>query len=362
MRPLVAHLTDGWRSLTVGPSRAFSTSHCLAKKSHFIVKHEEFVVPILHKSRHFIVVNKPSGIYTQINFDENAQAVRMRQEEGMYLLPLLRKQHPELYKNPKDYPFTEPKLVHRLDQYVSGAMIVATSQLAAQKLSRYLKHGGKKGMPFERHYAAVVRPSETSPLVSGNYSNQSEIIWDEGQEGKRGTIVTSDKNGRISRTLFHIRYRVGKNYLVTLELVEGRKHQLRKHCADILDAPVVGDHRYCKDEKLAEQWKVSSERRKLIGLHSYKLRMLGPKQGADVTVFAPIERGRQSVWKPFIDKDFKVIVDREEHKKAKLLKALEEEETTEDSEQDDDFMLEDEAVGESDLDHKPSKTSTVSTD
>jgi len=109
-------------------------------------------------------------------------------------------------------------LVHRLDRETSGIMVVALSQIAAQKLSKAFQR-----QEVEKEYIAA---------LSGKVSPKSGEIT-EPIDGKKA-ITGYKVLGELKNTLTFVRF----------SPKTGRKHQLRRHAAHQLGAPIVGDDLY----------------------------------------------------------------------------------------------------------------------
>ncbi|KAK9493716.1 pseudouridine synthase [Lipomyces doorenjongii] len=260
-------------------------------------------IPILRHTRHFTIVNKPPLVYSQVNraapkFGRMSGPV---QDKQLTLLDLLARSHPDLFPEKPDAPFTEPKLVHRLDYGVSGAMAVATSLQAARNFSKNLKLGGDKGWQLKKTYLAIVAPERNSPLRLGRIvSNPPEdIALKTDNSYISGTIsrpLLFDKSPEPLEavTKFEVLKFLGKGkILLALEPVTGRKHQLRRHCAYVLQAPIVGDVRYGADHY---QTGGASQ---CIALHSWRLDF---KTGLHWdTVRAPILWGVNDFWAGVVD-------------------------------------------------------------
>ncbi|KAK9319985.1 hypothetical protein V1517DRAFT_19288 [Lipomyces orientalis] len=109
-------------------------------------------------------------------------------------------------------------------------------------------------MPISNNqqYLAIVAPQHESPL-------RLQRILSDPDDSIALDTDSSKLSGTISRPLFYDK--VAKpletitkfemlnvldkgRVLLALEPVTGRKHQLRRHCADVLKAPIIGDVRY----------------------------------------------------------------------------------------------------------------------
>ena len=110
---------------------------------------------------------------------------------------------------------------HRLDRHTSGVVLCGAGRKARARIAEVLESGAKK------RYLA---------LVAGGPS---------GDEGSIEVPLRDQRRGREleCHTLFRVRERLGGFTLLELELVTGRKHQLRRHLAGE-GMPVVGDARH----------------------------------------------------------------------------------------------------------------------
>jgi len=122
-------------------------------------------------------------------------------------------------------------IVHRLDRETSGVLIFAKSEEAKFYLQSHWKETKKM-------YLAVVhgqcdRKSET--ITTYLAENQAHFVYS-----------TSDTSkGKLSHTAYHVLKQTKDFALLEVDLLTGRKHQIRVHLAGI-GHPVVGDQRYGK--------------------------------------------------------------------------------------------------------------------
>jgi 23S rRNA pseudouridine955/2504/2580 synthase len=152
---------------------------------------------IIHHDEDIVVFNKPAGLASQggngikKSLDKMAQAL---------------------------LPNDTVLLVHRLDRETSGVIVLALNQMAAQKLSKAFQT-----KEVRKEYIAA---------LSGKVSpKQGEIA--EPVDGKKA-ITVYKVLGELKNTLTFVRF-----FPMT-----GRKHQLRRHSAHSLGAPIVGDELY----------------------------------------------------------------------------------------------------------------------
>jgi tRNA pseudouridine32 synthase/23S rRNA pseudouridine746 synthase len=122
----------------------------------------------------------------------------------------------ERHLQPERTAFT----VHRLDRAANGLMIVAHAKKTAAALSKLFRE-----REVEKHYRA---------LVSGDFREQPNPL--------RVEQPIDDKEA-ISEVSFQEIKGNGSRSLVDVKIETGRKHQIRRHLAD-LGHPVIGDRLY----------------------------------------------------------------------------------------------------------------------
>ena len=147
-----------------------------------------------------------------------------------------------------------PGIVHRIDRFTSGLLVVAKNDAAHEALSR--------------QFAAHTAHREYVCLVHGNLKEDSGTV--DAPIGRHKTdrkrmAVTED--GRRAVTHWHVLERFGTETLLDVRLETGRTHQIRVQFAS-RGYPLVGDHKYgAKDDfsapmlyscKLTFPWKGKS--------------------------------------------------------------------------------------------------------
>jgi len=159
------------------------------------------------------------------------------------------------------------RLVHRLDKYTSGALIVAKKRESA---SFYTKKFLRK--EIKKTYLALTSgvPDIKTGLISfpiekSNLKKMSKN-QDQFQDAVTQYEVIETTKDRIS--------------LIKLEPITGRKHQIRKHLS-MLKAPIIGDTKYGNDNALD-----NTEKR--FYLHSYKIEFPRYSDGQNILIKAEI--------------------------------------------------------------------------
>lgn len=120
-------------------------------------------------------------------------------------------------------------IVHRLDRDTSGVLLFAKSE----KAKYFLQDEWKK---FDKKYYAVVH---------GTMVNEKGVITSYLAENSihRMYSVASASKGKLARTGYKVLMTSPKYSLLELDLLTGRKNQIRVHLAD-KGCPVAGDKKY----------------------------------------------------------------------------------------------------------------------
>jgi RluA family pseudouridine synthase len=175
---------------------------------------------LLYEDRDILVVNKPAGLLTMATDSEKTRTAYF------ILTDYVRKGH----RRSRNRIF----IVHRLDRETSGILIFAKTVEAKLHLQQHWDTAEKK-------YLAVVH---------GRMEKETEIISSYLAENKAHMVYsTSDRSkGRLARTAYRVLKQTRDFALLEINLLSGRKHQIRVHLTDI-GHPVVGDTRYGKENR-----------------------------------------------------------------------------------------------------------------
>lgn len=168
---------------------------------------------VLFETNDLIVVNKPSGIKTHANQPHELGSM-MNILQGYF-------------KNTNFASYN----VHRLDQWTSGALLVAKNPVVVPILSRQISQ-----KIIQRTYLCIVEG--TFDVANGTIDRS--IGFDPLDQRKR-QIDGQDALNAI--THYRVLENRGQTALVQIQLETGRTHQIRVHMASI-GHPVVGDPLY----------------------------------------------------------------------------------------------------------------------
>jgi len=176
---------------------------------------------LIYEDRDIIVIDKPPGLLTM------ASATEKEKTAYHILTDYVRK---GCAKSPK-----RVFIVHRLDRDTSGIVIFAKSEAAKNSL----QEGWDK---TEKKYLAVVYgklPKKSGVITSYLAENVAHVVYS-----------TQDKSvGKLSTTAYKVVKETRDFSVLEVELVTGRKNQIRVHFAES-GHPVVGDAKYGKKDDI----------------------------------------------------------------------------------------------------------------
>ena len=203
---------------------------------------------ILHEDRDILVVNKPAGLLTVSTDTERERTVYFS------LTDYVRKGSARSRKR--------IFVVHRLDRGTSGVLIFAKTAEAKVALQERWPETRKK-------YLALVHgrcEKRAETIESYLAENQARMVYSTG----------NPKKGRLARTAYKVIKTADDHTLLEVDLLTGRKNQIRVHLAGI-GHPVVGDRKYGKGNK--------SDKR--LALHAHSISFRHPFSGQPCVFEAP---------------------------------------------------------------------------
>ncbi len=216
-------------------------------------------IEIVYEDRYFAIVNKKAGMVVHPapgNYDGTLA-------NGLIY-------H---FKSLPGYDELRPGIVHRLDKFTSGLLIVPLKKDILEIFSGYFKE-----RKIEKKYFA---------LLYGILEKEIEVTVPIGRDRKNRVKMAVDfEKGREAFTIF-TPIEVVKNFtLVDVKIHSGRTHQIRVHASHI-NHPVVGDDLYGKNFFNREEFK--KYRGKILSLnryflHAYFLKFKHPVDGEEIKI------------------------------------------------------------------------------
>lgn len=212
-------------------------------------KHIPYGIGIVHEDRDIIVIDKPAGLLTMASETE-------RERTAYFMLT-------DYVRKSGAHPHDRVFIVHRLDRDTSGLVVFARTERA--------KHILQEGWgTTEKRYLAVVH---------GHLVKKSGIIESYLAENKARVVYTTrnKKIGKFARTAFTV-VRESPGYsLLEINLLTGRKNQIRVHLADEKH-PVVGDRKYGRTDHAYKR----------LLLHAASLTFTHPRTGERISFTSPV--------------------------------------------------------------------------
>lgn len=190
---------------------------------------------ILYEDNHLLVVNKPAGLATIGTGDHQPGLVGAARD---YLR--------DKYDKPGN---VFVGVVQRLDAWVSGVIVLARTSKAAARLSEQFRD-----RRTEKTYWAILESASAPPqelpeageLVHWIRKNESQhrmecVAIAAGAAGRGGDAAPA--GCQLARLEYTVLRRKGRQVLVSVRLITGRKHQIRAQFSTI-GWPVLGDGKY----------------------------------------------------------------------------------------------------------------------
>lgn len=178
-------------------------------------------ITILYEDYDIIVIEKIHGLLTVPNDKERDNTVE-------YLLGnYVRKGNPKSRKR--------VFIVHRLDKDTSGILILAKSEQSR----KYLQDNWKKANKI--YYTVINGQLRNKEGILSSYLAQNSIhrVYSVGEDSE---------DGKLSKTEYKVLKESDDYSLIEVNLLTGRKNQIRVHFAET-GHPVVGDKMYGRKEK-----------------------------------------------------------------------------------------------------------------
>lgn len=213
-------------------------------KKHPNRKHLPKGLDIIYEDNDILVINKPAGLLTVATETNKSRT-------AYYILTdYVRK---GCLKS-RNMIFT----VHRLDQWTSGVLIFAKSEEIKLLLQAQWKDTEKKYLAVVYGHMAQKEATISSYLAE----NKAYIVYS----------TTDASKGKLAHTAYKVLKETRHFSLLEINLLTGRKNQIRVHLAD-KGHPVVGDIKYGKAEDSCKR----------LALHAKLISFTHPTTGKQMT-------------------------------------------------------------------------------
>lgn len=222
---------------------------------------EDLASRILYEDNHLLVVNKKSGEIVQgdktgdepISERYKAFIARRDSKPGQVFIGL----------------------PHRLDRPVSGIVMLAKTSKALERLNAMFRDGDVKKI-----YWALVchEPAEKEKLLEG-------MLWRNEKQNKSYICRpgAARKDAKLARLHYDCIKRTERYFLLEVELLTGRHHQIRCQLSD-MGCPIKGDLKYGAPRSNPDG---------SISLHARRITFIHPVKKEPMTIEAPVP----SSWK-----------------------------------------------------------------
>jgi len=183
-------------------------------------KYQPRGLTVLYEDRDILVVDKMCGLLT-------VSSEKIKENTAYYLLN-------EYVRKGNQKSRNRVFIVHRLDRDTSGVVVFAKNEAG----KHYLQQEWHK---FQKKYYAVVHGTlaeKEGTITSYLAENSVHKMYS----------VTDSKKGKLSSTRYKVLTESKEYSLLEIDLLTGRKNQIRVHLSE-KGCPVVGDKKYGQKQK-----------------------------------------------------------------------------------------------------------------
>lgn len=210
-------------------------------------------LPVVHEDEHVVAINKPAGLlchpspgYWEHGTVVHELAARQRLP-GFSPIPAEMLGERQSHTGEAD-SIIPRAIVHRLDRGTTGLMLIAKTAQAEAHLAQQFK-----GRTTRKKYVALLHgrlrdsgsPGRSMPQQPGEIFVDAPVGRDPARPGK---MKVGGDGSKAAQSVVHVHAycAASRVALVSVDLLTGRQHQIRIHCAH-LGAAVANDDAYGTD-------------------------------------------------------------------------------------------------------------------
>lgn len=226
---------------------------------------EEIPLDIRYEDDDIIVINKPAGMVTHPSLSH---------ETGTLANAVLGYCPDVLGVGGEK----RPGIVHRLDKYTSGVIVVAKNDQALWYLQAQFKERTVKKVYMALVVGQMQPPEAIIDAPIGRHPNHRKKMW---------VITGRSIPSRPSQTEYHTHTSYDNYTLLECHPRTGRKHQIRVHLAYV-GYPIVGDHIYGRRKQPFPELKRHF-------LHAAQITFQRPSDEQEITITADLPPELQTI-------------------------------------------------------------------
>mmetsp|Transcript_39944 Transcript_39944/g.124984 ORF Transcript_39944/g.124984 Transcript_39944/m.124984 type:complete len:273 (+) Transcript_39944:774-1592(+) len=196
---------------------------------------------VLYEDEHLAAIYKPAGIPVHSGGGGDGSSGEEAKTTAYAPKKSVRTFLPSLLAPTEEVgALRRPIHVHRLDAATSGVLLAAKTQTAVRELSRAFADRNVR-----KRYRAVLIGVPAVLGGDGGFNATAAAAVDSSEPH----VISAPVDGRASVTEWravNITRSLRFGYLTTVDMWPrtGRKHQLRRHAAEVLGCPILGDTKY----------------------------------------------------------------------------------------------------------------------
>ena len=177
---------------------------------------------IIYEDKFILAVNKPHNLLTI--------STEKEKDKTLYheVLTYIKKKNQKIF------------IVHRLDKDTSGIVLFAKNE----KIKNYLQDNWSN---VQRYYVALVEGKITAKGEIKSYLKETKTL-----------LTYSAKEGKFAHTKYEPIMISNKCTLLNIQILTGRKNQIRVHMADN-KTPILGDKKYGKKDGYRKMMLLATE-------------------------------------------------------------------------------------------------------